>query len=214
MHISAAELETTVMKAAIGAGVASGIAIEIGKAAVALSDHGIDASTVIAIALKNLDRKDANGFAIDDARNGIFLPKAGYLSAILAGPSICDLLASGQNKIIARDLDVPILAVSLLAARRLGVNARHSAEDLPTATCANGRFTIAENQVSAWRHPGDIEFSLESPEGSIDQVRTARANEVDGENWLQITMFADRCLVSGSEESRLQDAGAGLIDED
>ena len=76
MHISAAELETTVMRAAIGAGVVYGIAIEIGKAAVALSDHGIDASTVIATALENLDRQDANGFAVDDACNGIFLLKS------------------------------------------------------------------------------------------------------------------------------------------
>ena len=214
MHISAAELETTVMRAAIGAGVVYGIAIEIGKAAVALSDHGVDASTVIATALENLDRQDANGFAVDDACNGIFLPKARYLSAILAGPSICDLLASGQNKIIARNLDVPILVVSLLSVRHLGVNARHSADDQPTATCANGRFMFAENQVSAWRHPGDIEFSRGFLEGSTDQVRTAHAIEVDDENWLRITMFADRCLVSGSETSRLQEAGAGLTDED
>ena len=179
MRISAAELETTVMKAAIGAGVVSGIAIEIGKAAVSLSDHGIDASAVIAIALENLDRQDANGFAVDDARNGIFLPKALYLSAILAGPSIADLLASGQDKIVARDLDVLILAVSLLAARHFDVNARHSADDQPTATCANGWFTIAENQISAWRHPGDIEFFAQVP-GRLYRSSTYRPRHRSG----------------------------------
>ena len=152
MHISAAELETTVMRAATGAGVVYGTALKSAKQPlrfpITVSMHDGDCNRIGKSRSTGCER-----FAVDDACNGIFLPKARYLSAILAGPSICDLLASGQNKIIARNLDVPILVVSLLAVRHLGVNARHSADDQPTATCANGRFVFAENQVSTWRHP-------------------------------------------------------------
>ena len=182
MRISAAELETTVMKAAIGAGVVSGIAIEIGKAAVSLSDHGIDASAVIATALENLDRQDANRFRWSTTRAAAFSFQKPciYLPSWLAlRYATCSRL--GRIKSSPRNLDVPILVVSLLAARHFDVNARHSADDQPTAACANGWFTIAENQISAWQHPGDIEFSRGFLEGSIDQVRTARAIEVDDE---------------------------------
>ena len=212
MHISAAELETTVMRAAIGAGVEYGIAIEIGKAAVALSDHGIDASTVIATALENLDRQDANGFAVDDACNGIFLSKARYLSAILAGSSIGDLLASGQDKIIARNLDVPILAVSLLAARHLDVNA-HTVPTISQPPLARTEGSRLPRTRYRQRHPGDIEFSRGFLEGSTDQVRTATPSK-----WMT-KMASDHHVCRSVFGIRIRnvtaaEAGAGLTDED
>jgi len=214
MHISAAELETTVVKAVVGAGVTFGVANEIGRAALALSRQGMDAPTIIATALDKIDQKDAGTFVIEKARAGTFVPINGYLSAILAGPSICDLLASAQATITARFLDVPALVVAQLAARQLNAVADHKAGDFPSIYCANGQFAIAGNRISAWCRTADIEFSAHAPEESVDERQIHHAIDVDTIGWRRINEFAGRCLVPGSEESRLQDAGAGLVDED
>jgi hypothetical protein len=38
--------------------------------------------------------------------------------------------------------------------------------------------------------------------------------KVDVDAWSELLGYAERCLVVGSEQSRLMEAGAGLIDED
>ena len=45
----------------------------------------------------------------------------------------------------------------------------------------------------------------------VEAEMSARSTPHPGERFCAL---ADRCLVSGSEESRLNDAGAGLVDED
>lgn len=214
MHISAAELETIVKKAVIGAGAPYGTGKEIGTAALALSNQNIDPSPVVALVLEGLKGHEVGQFHLGDAIHGHFVPTGSHISTILAGPSICDLLASGQDTVITQSLDSPLLAIALIAARSLNAEIHDTAGNLQSVRCKDGEFSIAKEEISSWCHTADIKFCSLPDRGATKHKQTNRAIEVNDVCWQDIVNFAAKCLVSNSEASRVKDAGAGLVDED
>ena len=214
MHVSAAELEITVKTAVIGAGAPPGIGDEIGKAALTLYHQNVDPSPIVALALENLEGHDAGLFHQKKAIHGRFVPTTSQISAILAGPSICDLIALGRGTVFAQSLDSPLLAIALIAARFLNAEIHNTAGSLQSVRCEDGKFNIVKEEIESWHNTADVTFCLRSKRRTARQTQMHGAIEADDVCWRRIVTIADKCLVSNSEASRLNDAGAGLIDGD
>ena len=214
MHVSAAELETNIKTAVIGAGAPAGIGVEIGKAALALSHQNVDPSPIVALALENLKGSEAGQFHIEEAIHGYFVPTGSHISTILAGPSICDLLALGQDTVLAHALDSPLLAIALIAARSLNAEIHDTAGNLQPVRCENGKFNIVKEEIESWHNTADLKFCLRPEKIKAKQTQKNGAIEANDVCWQNIITIAAKCLVSNSEVSRLNDAGAGLVDED
>ena len=83
------------------------------------------------------------------------------------------------------------------------------------AVFRNHTLCLKEAVSSAALTPCKIDLRQEAAGESISKDPGGRDfRGVDAVSWREICDLAARCLVSGSDESRLNDAGAGLIDED
>jgi hypothetical protein len=144
---------------------------------------------------------------------------------LLAAPSICDLLALGaaDGPITVRAVDVPI--VVLMAVLSQTGDASHCIRvawrgpNEGSAICGGNGLRFEE--VGGGMASGPADISIErlsaSPERTPDRAPERIFGEhvdVDDEAWRRLTGHADKCLVAGTEASRLTEAGAGLSDED
>ncbi len=226
VHVSLSEIETTVTKAALGAGLALGLAEEAGAAARHGALAGLDPLAAFLPALESLDSGRAAGFAPDAALAGDFRPTAASLSALAAGPSALDLLAAGEGEVRLFALDAPGVVVALaLRASKPGPSViRLRRDGRAEALCRGGALQLAgalDDLVS----PGPCDLILDVPEACPEPPAAAKAAELregaelegaelDGALWRRLAALAARRLVAGTEASRLAGAGAGLVDRD
>ena len=201
LDVSDAELDVTLQKACVGTGLDLGTGIELARAALTMRYAGIDPATVFASALSYYDTGDAG-------------KEHDYISAISDGPSLCDDFIVKTNCGSNIFVDCPLIVLAILAAR--GCCGRMIMTDGDgDAVFGNYALAMKEGKLSAALAPNMIELRQEPVDNSVANDRGCRdVSAVDAASWREICGLADRCLVSGSEESRLNDAGAGLVDED
>ena len=71
-----------------------------------------------------------------------------------------------------------------------------------------------KEEIESWYNTADLKFCLRPEKIKAKQTQKNGAIEANDVCWQSILTIAAECLVSNSEVSRLNDAGAGLVDED
>jgi len=208
MRVSLNEIETTLRRASVGAGLPVGIAEEISTAARWLSERGLDGAAAGLAALQNT-RPAQLPLAIG--------PQAGNLtlsggSAALAGPSALDyLLADSRLKIHLPALDSPLLLAGLAGAASFHAGGfmlsfEKDIEVLitPAGLSPLGAMPTGPADMSLYR------FEHVSPAQPVYSTGT----NVDMHCWKALQNLAARTYVPETTESRKRGAGAGLNDND
>ena len=235
MHVSLSEVQTTICKAAVAVGLPLGLGEDAGRAARHMMASGIGSFAVFVDALDAVNGGRSTGFDADRAIAGDFGPRSAglRLSALRAGPSACDLIASAARtetrfgRILLTDVDVPIVIVfeALVASRDLdqGIYFAWNAGSLGAieAVCWRGALTlikgVPEDLLATDSGAITMRLAARQPTGpaiTVDQRIQRDAVEIDEAPWRRATTYADRLLVEATETSRLTGAGAGVIDKD
>lgn len=236
MHVSLSEIQTTVCKAAVAVGLPLGLGEDAGWAARRMMAIGVGSFAAFVDAIDTVDDGRSTGFDADRAIAGSFGPQpAGLLlSAIRAGPSVCDLvaLATGTDiefaPLTLTDVDIPsVILFEVLAAtadrdRGLCVAWNAGGGSEIDAVCWRGTLVLIKGAPEDLHATDSAEITIrlvmQEPleQGfTVDQRIQREAVEIDDATWRRITTYADRLLVVASETSRLTGAGAGdVIDTD
>lgn len=236
VHISLSELETTLRKAASGAGLSLGLGEEAGLAAKWAAINGIAPVGAFADALDAVDSKRSGRFDADLAIAGAFVASGEglSLSALCAGPSACDLLeaaalsagGAGAVTLISVDFPAVILCGALAASERMksGIRVAWQARGSKTieVVCRGGGLDFEKGVSNDLEAPGPVDLSMTLTEegpgaarpGSAGAAVLADGITVDDACWSRVLAYAERCLVEASETSRLTGAGAGVVDSD
>lgn len=191
MRVSRNEIEMTARRAGLGAGLAFGLAEELGRAAAERPGdlvHVVDALDRD-IVTPQLDQ--GAGPATGPEFGPVIL--SGPCSVLATGPSIVDLLIAGDGPIRLQGLDVPDLLPAYLD--------RLSRERGRVAEVAVGDDGVITVRPSATTRPS----TSPAPTGEVD---------VDDTAWRRLSDHAARSLVPNDEHSRAKGAGAGLNDTD
>ncbi len=221
VHVSLSEIETTVTKAALGVGLALGLAEEAGTAARHGAQAGLDPLAAFLPALEALDSGQAAGFAPDAAPSGDFRPTADRLSALAAGPAALDLLAATGREVRLFTLDAPGALVALVL-RRPGVVRLRRGDGRAEALSRGGALRLVGGSLDALTAPGPCDLTLggDPPKdlpgmpATFETPAAGEGAELDGALWGRLAALAARRLVTGTAASRLAGAGAGLVDRD
>lgn len=229
MRVSLSEVETTVRKAAVGVGLALGLAEDAGRAAGWAALVGVGGPAVFAAALEALDTGHSVGADADRARAGTLAPVdgAGPLSALIAGPAACDALRSvaGTVTLIAVDHPAVVLFEALEICDGLAGELRvdwRAPDGAAIEVVQRGDSIIdglAKRPTLAGLGPADMRLALTDgrvapPAAAARPEVLAEGVAVDDASWRCIAAFAARLLVEGTEASRLSGAGAGVVDVD
>lgn len=229
MRVSLSEVETTVRKAAVGVGLALGLAEDAGRAAGWAALVGVGGPAVFAAALEALDTGHSVGADADRARAGTLAPVdgAGPLSALIAGPAACDALRSvaGTVTLIAVDHPAVVLFEALEICDGLAGELRvdwRAPDGAAIEVVRRGDSIIdglAKRPTLAGLGPADMRLALTDgrvapPAAAARPEVLAEGVAVDDASWRCIAAFAARLLVEGTEASRLSGAGAGVVDVD
>lgn len=210
------ELEAETKKAIRGAGLSWGLAEEGSKATRWLAAHGVDPLPALS---EILERHDRHAIAAT-----VTLPAASHwhsdaplcpialgvalcddadrleVGAVVAGPVVRPLLllpfAAAAARMLKRPLQLEADGMRVVMNERGDPSCDVSKFD--TAVASEVRCTLAAERPPAW------------------QVRAATTHGIaaDPESWRRISSYVHRTYVPASERSRLQGAGAGLIDND
>ena len=235
MHVSLSEVQTTVCKAALGVGLPLGLGEDAGRAARRMMASGVGSFAAFVDALESVDEERSTGFDADCAIVGNFGPKPAdrLLSAIRAGPSACDLVASaartdiGFERIVLTNVDVPI--VILFEALVTSADGEMG-QSVAWTVCGGGSIEAVCWQGSLVLIKGTCEDLLVTEAAEITMCLVTRkpsvvaitvdqriqrdAVEIDEATWHRIRTYANRLLVVATESSRLTGAGAGVVDTD
>ena len=234
MHVSLSEIQSTICKAALGVGLPLGLGEDAGWAARTMMTNGIGSISGFAEALDAIEEGKSTGFDADRAGAGYFTSKpAGLLlSAIWAGPSTCDLVASTTSRnskfstITLINVDIPSVILSEVLESTVDVPQgrcvawNSGSNDEIEAVCWRGSLSLIKGMRKdlLLNAPADITIQLvnqKPPDQSMDVDRRIQreAVEINASSWRRITIYADRLLVDASDTSRLTGAGAGSIIE-
>ena len=216
MHVSASEIESTLQKATIGLELGIGCGVEAGRSALTMAGHDIDPASIFAAAFDNVSSGRSSTFYNVRAFDGVFTPTQveTHLSAIMAAPTICDFLTVGTGQLVAESVDFPIILLMSLLSRGLDIECERLGEKREVIFSNAGNLRYENGEVEGFQKPSSLKLTyiagfernlLSHPMGELN---------VDGDAWSELLSYAERCLVVGSEQSRLMEAGAGLIDED
>lgn len=207
------ELQTLIYKAAVGAGLPTGIAQEISVAGVWLAQRRFPVCEVIARALA-----DAYGASVNCTKNDRGFDLADARAAI-AGPSAIDLLlATDQSncEIGLTGLDEPLLLLGFV-----GVAADCTGVTISMSTPEHLFAIVCAGNVDKTTFPaiGPIDVILRRASGKADTTLTAPATRYDpaalsDTGWSQLEQLARRTYVPATDQSRASGAGAGLTDND
>jgi len=236
VHISLSELETTLRKAASGAGLSLGLGEDAGLAAKWAAINNIVTLTAFADALDAVDRGRSGRFDADLAIAGAFAASGEglSLSALCAGPSACDLLEAaalsgdGAGAVTLTGVDFPavILCNALAASERMksGIRVAWQARGNKTieVVCRGGGLDFEKGASSDLEAPGPVDLWISLTEEEPGAARPGAAGgavlsdgiTVDHACWSRVLAYAERCLVEASDASRLTGAGAGVVDSD
>ena len=216
MRVSASEIESTLQKATIGLGLGIGCGVEAGRAALTMARHNIDLVSIFAAAFDNVSSGRSSTYDYVRAFDGVFAPTQAerHLSAIIVAPTICDFLTVGTGQLVAESVDFPMILLMSLLSHGLEIECEKLGEKRVVIFSKAGNLRYENGQVADFQKPSSLKLThiagfernlLSHPMG---------ATEVDGDAWAELLSYAEQCLVVGSEQSRLMEAGAGLIDED
>ena len=227
MRLSLNEVEVTVRKAGLGAGLPLGLAEDAGRAAAWLAARGLPAAELMAAALEGAHaelhvERDAAAWRIGTT--------SGACPVLQAAPSACDLVVAGARSgapaCVESVLDLPMVAIATaaLATADSGISLLVDIAERPAALLMAGeaRWFAGPAELAALRRqPVRIGMSmdpdLETPPRSGSVNASAAASEgvtVSADLWEPIRALADRTLVPATAHSHERGAGAGLIDTD
>lgn len=210
MKTSAFEIRSTLQKAALGCGLETGLAIDVGLAAEWLSLHSLDGVSAALAAIGSLTQPAPD----QTANNGVVLVEKTPVAR--CGASVMDILAAEQNikQMQLNHANSPLLMLGIA-----GIYARTYQMDI-TLTFSGGaraslhRGTLRTNSdqipmsgdVLIKRGKSDTKLTLVQPlEGSLT---------TDDHAWQKATRLAARIYVPETELSRTKGAGAGMTDND
>ena len=227
MHVSLSEVETTVCKAAWAVGLALGLGEEAGRTARRLVVCGLAPLAAYAEALARIDAGTSVGFDPDGAAAGRLTAQAAGkdLSALQAGPAVRDLLladAGRSEAFVLQQLDLPLLVIGEVMS--LSGTTAFSGGQTVSGQCGRDRLTFIDGSLDRVRDLRSCDLTL-APSTDLEHLHpradtvtedacSALGLEVADQVWRRLTRLADRRLVAASETSRLQGAGAGLVDRD
>lgn len=209
MRVSFNEIETTLRKAAIGAGFPVGLAEDCASAAAWLVGQGHDGVESVLEAVRDEMQKQAMPSAIG---NAWVFPDAGIA---MCGPSAIDLLmAAACQEVRLLKADSPLMMIGLA-----GVAAGNYGREFSLENDAGCSVQISAGGMSltgALPSPG-ANLSLTCREDSRVGMRTPALLQgaiVDDRVWREALALAARTYVPSSTASRAAGAGAGLTDND
>lgn len=238
--VSLNEIELTLRKAALGAGLPLGLAEETGRAAAWLAGYGLPAVEPCLAALDRLEqgadgacrfRRMAAGWRLAAAAGGM-------LSAIHAGAAAADHLRAARRQETAATalalaaVDAPLLLAATLAASADGAPFQARWQGRAGAVALRGtgdEVGLAATDDAALTAPADaMQLGLgaaAAASGLPPRLEAGAAREarwrvlaegvrVDPGAWRRAGRYAARCLVPASARSRLTGAGAGQPDSD
>ena len=233
MRVSFSEIEVTLRKAALGAGIPLGLAEDFGRIGCWLATRRVNPIPSGLAALDAFDSENSGaGEVVGTEQELTLAPKAGQsLSALYAGSSACDLLCVQRSAVQLRQVDAPLL-VLVSAALASGEHSLAIQVELPSsdgetavACCDSGmvcaELVVLEQFCSTFALDMRLELanSQHSRNGPVvfpatpaDEV-FAEGASVDEAEWSRVEQYAKRMLVPASETSRAG-AGAGEIDTD
>ncbi len=237
MRISYNELHTNVKKACIAVGVPIGAADDAGRSACNAIESGIDYLAQLVLALEQVYVMRSSTYDPEQALLGVFVSVNSDmpLSSLNAGPSACDLTVFHQSlillshKIESIKLDgVDVPAIIVFEALRLSKHLRKNECILWSldnnngvkGLCYGGKLKILEGNMEmilkAYNCSMVMKKNLhcEIKENVKSHVGKSDNENIDVNTWSQITSYANMLLVETSESSRMEGAGAGIIDRD
>ncbi|MBX2854707.1 MAG: DUF3726 domain-containing protein [Rhodobacteraceae bacterium] len=175
-----------IKRAAIGAGLCTGLAEEVAEASLWLIQHNAPGAAAAATGLE-----------------GLACPSR--LQVAAEAPIRLDqALAEGVAELTLESVDSPLLALGLanLRAERLGLDV----EVLDTSRQAIDPSTTLEGAIDLL-----MRFSASTAKPS---PATAMRCDIDDETYARLDAFARKTLIPASASSRVSGAGAGLSDSD
>lgn len=231
--LSLNEIEGTVRKAAVGAGLTYGAANEAARAAGWLAAAGLPALSLAADVLDAVANGHSDpGRAREDARTWTLAGTGKPLCPFRAGVAACDLLNAGATRVTLDGLMLPVAVIGLFAVvstvPRLTVRRGDTPDAPPAATIANGIVTVTPGSslTTGWEGPLDLVVEA-TPDAAApdltgprygdpgDRARVLSAGICDDpEAMARLQRHIANTLVPASEASRERGAGAGRIDSD
>ena len=214
MHLSLNEVETAVRRAAVGAGLASGLAVETGRAATWLCARELNGLEAVLAALDPpLDPKVPTPPPLETESGWVF-PHA---RTAAAGPAALDLLMAGDvlGGVELTDADAPWLLVGLAGTM---VGPSTPAIELDFASFGSVRVWAGgmRTQGAIPTTSATVRLTCVDPamEHKAQTLRTADGVDADPEAWGRIQALAALTYVPSDPLSRARGAGAGSIDNE
>ncbi|MEW5421851.1 DUF3726 domain-containing protein [Amorphus sp. 3PC139-8] len=226
--LSLNEIEGTVRKAAVGVGLAYGLASEAGRAAGWLAAAGLPALTLSADVLDAVASGDSNpGHAREDENGWTIVGTDRPLCPFRAGVAACDLLNAGASRITLKGVLLPVAAIGLFTVVSTVPRLILSRGDRSDgASIATGIVTVPEADPleTGWAGPLDLmiagsdedtpaETGLKRYGEPADRARVLSTGIPDEpEAMVRLKRHIAKTLVPASDASRERGAGAGRID--
>ena len=219
MKVSLNQIEQTARKAARGAGLAWGLADEVGRAMRWLHTYGLNGAALLAA---HLDGVEGDGFGCPPAAplalTGVWRAAAGPLDPLATGASISDCIDA-----MPRDgIQTAAIARPLLAAAFVGGAAESEGLAFEVTwrgcvlRCARGRVQVRgalDAAVADCMHCRPAEPRAPAFRGPFRAPRLGETT-VDARAWSRLNRHARRPHVPATPASRQTGAGAGLRDND
>ena len=222
MIYSLNQIEHTVRKAARGAGLAWGLAEEAGRAIRWLEMVELDGVNAIAALLEQFDHQRWPEIKIQ-VEGDHWRGSNGLLSPLVAGPSLCDVVADSQNN-TATQLTLEQVPMSIIILGYAGIAAAQSGHSLKIGL---NKYQILVDKVgyqanlrlasTALIEPADIQIEsgrADLADAVVSVKAKSGARQVDQKSWQILETFAHKTYVEATEASRLAGAGAGVTDND
>ena len=195
------QIAMTAKKAAIGQGFPIGLAEDISRAASLLVRHDCDSSSAL---LAALEKRYSGPQGFSRTGRELYVWEA---RAAISTPSMCDLFASDARleRVTLGNCDSPVLCLALtaIAAADYHLNLQLDFEGTGCQALIHGRQLFLYGALPY--HYCNVH---------IHKGRDSSVAVVDASAWQQLDRLAAQTYVPASEASRLQGAGAGLLDND
>lgn len=216
MRVAIAELEAVFQKTGMALGLGIGLGLEAGRGALAMYGAGIDPLPDYAVAFDAFADETSCGAVLGDDREYQIVPKdpVRAVSAIVAAPTICDLIDVGETRIHVESVDCPLIVLATLLARGIPATVERTDSKIVTAVRPPNGLCFGDNAVEDFRDAGHLLITPDAPPEIVTCIPVTGGLDVDECAWSRLLHHAGKCLVSGSEQSRLNEAGAGLVDVD
>ena len=230
-------------RAAMGVGLPYGLAEDFGRSSVWIAASGLDPAAITSNALKSIDESQSSlcsSQTENDTETILKSSEEKQLSALLAGPTVCDWISTKDPEILeyqyyrAKKIDYPFMIAVAVGALKSG-NWEISWQD-----CEGFSSSVLIDQHGNWKTSWDSAVNISSMSDSTDvTIKSVHSSLLNTEKWKGKTNYYDknrerilktgvqvfdnwpiihsyfcRCLVLSTEETRISGAGAGLVDTD